>query len=78
MRQNVVRIDLRDLLGNDDRFIEALKVLQRATQSMQRIGEPGIGRNRLPVFFDRPLVMAFKNQIKRGIVMMLGQLARAC
>ncbi len=75
MRQNVVGIDIRDLLGNNDRFVEAVEVLQRPAQSMQRIGELWISRHRLPVFFDRLLVMAFQNQIKRGVVVVLGQLA---
>ncbi len=42
---------------------------------MQRVGELRIRRHRLPVLFDRLLVVAFKNQIKRGIVVMFGQLA---
>src|ERR1700687_6406526 len=39
VRQNVVGIDIRDLLGNFDGFGEAVEGLQRATQSLQRLGE---------------------------------------
>src|SRR5258708_9140170 len=75
VRQNVVGIDTRDLLGNFDGFVEAVEVLQRPPQSMQPVGELRIGRHRLPVLFDRLLVVAFTNQIKRGIVGMFGQFA---
>ena len=62
-------------MGNNDRFVEAVEVLQRPAQSMQRVGELGIGRQRLPVLFDRLLVVAFENQIERGVVVVFGQLA---
>ena len=75
MRQNIVGIDLRDLLGHNNCFVEPVEILQRPAQSMQRVGEPGISRQRLPVLGDRLLVMAFENQIERGVVVMLGQLA---
>ena len=42
---------------------------------MEGIGKFWIGRDRLPVFFDGLLVMAFENQVQRGVVVMLGLLA---
>ena len=75
MGQNVVGIDIRDLLGNFDGFVETLKILQRPAQPMERIGKLRIGRYRPPVFFDRLLMVPFKNQIESGVVVMLSQLA---
>src|SRR5437588_3851814 len=78
VRQNVVGIDIRDLLGNFDGFVEALKILQSPAQPMQRIGELRISRHRPPVLLDRLLMMAFKDQIERGVVVVFSQLAGAC
>src|ERR1700682_4568595 len=49
VRQNVVGIDIRDLLGNFNGFVGAVEVLQRPAQSMQRIGKLRISHHRLPV-----------------------------
>src|SRR5882762_11205566 len=75
VRQNIVGIDVRDLSGNFDGFVEAGEVLQRPAQSVQRVGELRISRHRLPVLFDRLLVVAFKNQIERSVIVVFGQLA---
>src|SRR5258708_24659624 len=53
VRQNVVGVDIRDLFGNFDGFVEAVEVLQRPAQSMQRFGELRLRPPRLPVLFDR-------------------------
>ena len=42
---------------------------------MQRVGELRIGRHCLPVLLDRLLVVAFENQIERGVVVAFSQLA---
>ena len=65
-------------LGNYDRFVEAVEILQRTAQSMQRVGELWISGHGLAVLLDGLLVMAFENQIERGVVVMLGLFTRAC
>jgi hypothetical protein len=53
--EDVVGIEFGEALGDFDRFVEAVQILQSAAQAVESVGEGGIGRKRLAVF-NRPPV----------------------
>ena len=65
------------MLGDFDRFVEAVEILQSAAQSVEGVSEGGIGGQGLAILLDRLFVVAFGDVIERGVVVVFGLLAAA-
>lgn len=63
------------MLRDFDGFVKPVQVLQSAAQSVERVGEGGIGRERLAVFVDGLGIVALGYVIEGNIVVGLGEFA---
>jgi hypothetical protein len=72
VRQNVVGIDLRICWATSMASSKRLRSCSARLSPCSASVKLGSAARRLTVLFDRLLVMAFENQIERGVVMVFG------
>ena len=75
MRQDIVRINLRNLLRHFNGLVKSAQILKRPAQPVQRIRKLRIRLYRMTVLFHRLIVLSLQHQIKRGVLVMFSELA---